>query len=255
MSRGCRTLLCTIALMFCANVTAIGAEIRVLSVGSVQAAVKAMAVDFTKATGHQVTLKTVTPADIPRNLASAPYDMVICSIAAMDVLEKGGAVQPNSRSPLARVGIGVMVRKNAPQADVSTPEAFKKTLLDAISIVHGDPYVPNQSGVVTMRILAKAGLLEAVRTKSRPAPLAEGLEWVANGDVEIGLFNRVELPAGVRLAGPVPEPFADFTFYETAVLAQGSAPVEATAFIRRMTSPNARKDWDMAEIEGYPYRN
>src|SRR2546430_13198878 len=90
-----------------------------------------------------------------------------------------------------------------------------RRLLHAISIVHGDPFVPNQSGVVTMRILAKAGILDAVKVKSRPAALGEGLELVANGDVEVGLFNTVELPAGVRLAGPVPVPLADFTFYET----------------------------------------
>ena len=105
-----------------------------------------------------------------------------------------------------------------------------------------------------MRILAKAGILEAVKTKSRPAPLAEGFELVANGDVEIGLFNTVELPKGVRMAGPVPMPFADFTSYETAVIAKGAVPLEATAFIRKITNPNAYKAWETAGIESYPYR-
>ena len=104
-----------------------------------------------------------------------------------------------------------------------------------------------------MRILAKAGILDAVKTKSRPAALGEGLELVANGDVEVGLFNTVELPAGVRLAGRVPVPFADFTFYETAVLAKGAVPLEAVAFIRRITSPNSRAAWEAAKIEGFPY--
>jgi len=163
-------------------------------------------------------------------------------------------VRPGTDLWLFTAMLGVMVRDGGPVPDVSTPEAFKKTLLDAISIVHGDPFVPNQSGVVTMRILAKAGILEAVKTKSRPAQLAEGLELVANGDVEVGLFNTVELPAGVRMAGPVPMPFADFTFYETALLAKGAIPVEATALIRRITSSNAHKAWEAAGIEGYPYR-
>ena len=253
MARACKALCILIALAGL-NKGAAAAEIRIISVGSVQVAIKSMVAEFSKETGHTVSLKVVTPSDIPKNLAAAPFDMIICSIPAMDVLDKAGSIVAGSRSSLARVGIGVMVRDGGPVPDVSTPEAFKKTLLDAISIVHGDPFVPNQSGVVTMRILAKAGILEAVKTKSRPAGLAEGLELVANGDVEVGLFNTVELPARVRMAGPVPMPFADFTFYETALLAKGAVPVEATALMRRITSPNAHKAWDAAGIEGYPYR-
>jgi len=230
------------------------AEIRVLSVGSVQVPIRSLANQFNKDTGHSVALQVVTPSDIPKHLAAARYDMIICSIPAMDTLVKANAIVAGTRSQLARVGIGVMVRSNAPPLDVTTPETFKHALLDAISIVHGDPFVPNQSGVVTMRILTKLGILDAIRMKMRPAPLGEGLQMVANGDVELALFNSVELPAGVRLAGLVPAELADYTFYETAVLAKGSVANEATAFIRYVTSPDAAKAWNAAGIEGYPYR-
>ena len=50
--------------------------------------------------------------------------------------------------------------------DVSTPDAFKKTLLAARSIVHGNPSTPNQSGVVTMRILTKAGIFDQITPKA-----------------------------------------------------------------------------------------
>ena len=176
------------------------AELRVLSLGSVQIAAKALAADFTEATGEAVLLTIVAPNEISQKLAAASYDMVICSVAAMEALDKAGALQPRSRSPLSRVGIGVMVREGAPLPDVSTPEAFKQTLLAARSIVHGDPAIPNQSGVVTMRILAKAGILDAIKGKARSASLADGFAMVAKGEVELGLFNLVELPAR-RAAG------------------------------------------------------
>jgi molybdate transport system substrate-binding protein len=179
---------------------------------------------------------------------------VICSVPAMEALDKAGALRPLSRSPLSRVGIGVMVRDGASLPDVSTPEAFKQTLLAARSIVHGDPAVPNQSGVVTMRILAKAGVLDAIKGKARSANLADGFAMVAKGEVELGLFNLVELPGGVRLAGPVPAPLQDYTSYETAVLAKGSAPEVALAFIKLMISAPARKIWEASSLEAYPYR-
>jgi glutathione peroxidase len=229
------------------------AEIRVLSVGSVQIAAKTLAADFTQQTGSKATLTIVTPSDIPQKLAGATYDMIICSIPAMEALDKAGALVPGSRSPLAGVGIGIMVREGTPLPDVSTPEAFKKTLLAARSIVHGNPATPNQSGVVTMRILAKAGILDAIKPKARPADLADGFAMVATGEVELALFNLVELPPGVRLVGPVPAPLQDYTSYETAVLANGAAPTESQAFIKLMVSPPARKIWEAASLEAYPY--
>jgi molybdate transport system substrate-binding protein len=229
-------------------------ELRVLSVGSVQIAAKSLAADFTAATGNPVLLTIVAPSEIGQKLAGASYDMVICSVPAMAALDKAGALQAGSRSPLARVGIGVMVREGAPLPDVSTPEAFRQTLLTARSIVHGDPTTPNQSGVVTMKILANAGVLEAIKGKARAANLADGFAMVAKGEVELALFNLVELPPGVRLVGPVPAPLQEYTSYETAVLAKGAAPDEAHGFIKAMTSAPARRVWEASSLEAYPYR-
>ena len=77
---------------------------------------------------------------------------------------------------------------------------------------------------------------------------------VAKGEVELALFNQVELPAGVRLAGSVPVPLQDYTFYEVALLANGAAPEAAQSFIQRMTAPAARKTWEAALLDAYPYR-
>ncbi len=172
------------------------ADLRVLSVGSVQIAAKALAADFTKSTGNQARLTIVAPSEIGRKLASAAYDMVICSVPAMAALDQAGALRAGSRLPLARVGIGVMVREGAPLPDVSTPAAFKQTLLAARSIVHGDPTTPNQSGVVTMKILAKAGVLDAIRGKARAANLAEGFAMVAKGEVGAGAVQSGGAAAG-----------------------------------------------------------
>jgi molybdate transport system substrate-binding protein len=229
-------------------------DIRVLSVGSVQIATKIIAAEFEKTSGHRVLFTIVSPDRIAERLASAPYDMLIASVPVIEALDKASGIRAGTRTPLARAGIGVMVRDGAPVPDVATPDAFKKALLAARSIVHGDPALPNQSGVVTMRILAKAGILDVVRPKARAAGLAEGFAMVAKGEVELALFNQVELPAGVRLAGAVPVPLQDYTFYEVALLANGAVPEAAQSFIARMTAPPARKIWEAALLDAYPYR-
>jgi molybdate transport system substrate-binding protein len=100
---------------------AAAADIRVLSVGSVQIATKIIAAEFEKSTGHKVLFTIVSPDRIAGRLASAPYDMLIASVPVIEALDKAGGVRPGTRAPLARAGIGVMVRDGAPVPDVATP--------------------------------------------------------------------------------------------------------------------------------------
>ena len=243
----------TLAVIVSATVVT-AAEIRVLSVGSVQIATKAIAPEFEKDTGHKVVFTIVSPDLIAGRLASGTYDMLIASVPVIAALDKSGAIRAGTRAPLSRAGIGVMVREGAPVLDVSTPDAFKKTLLAVKSIAYGDPALPNQSGEVTVRILTKAGILDAIKPKLRAAGLGPGLAMVAKGEVELALFNQVELPKGVRLAGAVPFPLQDYTTYEAAVMAKGSAPDASQAFITRLTSAGSRKSWEAARLEAYPYK-
>ena len=93
-------LLMGVALMLSARLAG-AAELRLLSLGSVQIAAKVLAADFTKTTGQPVVLTIVAPAEIGQKLADASYDMVICSVPAMAALDQAGALRPGSRSPLA----------------------------------------------------------------------------------------------------------------------------------------------------------
>src|SRR6476646_8287558 len=107
-----RALAAGIALMISAT-AATAAEVRVLSVGSVQVALRSIANDFNMATGHRVAVTIVTPNRIPQTLAREPFDMLIASVGAMEAHDKAGTLRAGSRRPLARVGIGVMVREGA----------------------------------------------------------------------------------------------------------------------------------------------
>src|SRR5436190_2864256 len=98
MIRICAILYASLALILSAAAVS-AAEIRILSVGSVQVAIRSMAAEFAKETGHKIALKVVTPSNIPKNLASDPYDMIICSVPAMAVFDKAGSIMPGSRSP------------------------------------------------------------------------------------------------------------------------------------------------------------
>jgi molybdate transport system substrate-binding protein len=229
------------------------AEVRVLSVGAVQNAVKSLAVDFAKESGHQVIFTTGSPAIVMQKIRDGEtHDAVIVSEPAMDQLDKDGVINPESRVRLANAGMGVAVRAGAPVPDVSTPDAFKQVLLAAKSIVHGDPTLPNQSGEKAEKILAKAGILDALKPKLQVVPgQAASQDMIAKGEVELGLYNLSEIPdgKGLKLAGPVPAALQLNTTYEGALLSDGDVPEAARAFIRFMAEPDARARWVAAKLE------
>ena len=247
-----RTISITAVLVSLAGMAA-AADIRVLSVGAVQNAVRPLAADFSKDTGHKIVFTVGSPAVVAQKIKDGEiFDAVIVSEPAMDRLDKEGIVNPESRVRLANTGIGVAVSAGAPAPNLATPDAFKQALLAAKSVVYGDPTLPNQSGEKAEQILAKAGILDALKPKLRIVPgQAESQDLIANGEVEMGLYNLSEIPEsrGLKIAGPVPAPLQLATTYEGALMSDGSVPQAAREFIRFLSGPDARAKWLAARLE------
>src|SRR6478672_5348114 len=247
-----RTISITAVLVSLAGMAA-AADIRLLSVGAVQNAVRPLAAEFSKDTGHKIVFTVGSPAVVAQKIKDGEvFDAVIVSEPAMDRLDKEGVVNPESRVRLAKTGLGVAVRAGAPLPDLSTPEAFKQSLLAAKSVVHGDPTLPNQSGEKAERILVQAGILDALKPRLKIVPgQAASQELIAKGEVEMGLYNVSEIPEdkGLAFAGPVPTLLQVTTSYEGALMSDGAVPEAARAFIRFLAGPDARAKWLAAKLE------
>src|ERR1700761_7373713 len=119
------------ALFAALTASANAAEIRVLAPGFVyNAALKELAVDFTKKTGVNVIvseggmnvivgqIKTATPA---ADVIALPSDL-------MNTRYLDGGIVPGSYTPLARDELGLAVKKGAPHPDISTIDKLAATL-------------------------------------------------------------------------------------------------------------------------------
>jgi ABC-type molybdate transport system substrate-binding protein len=130
--RACgRTALIVAVLVSLAGMAA-AAEVRVLGVDAVEQAVRAVAADFARETGHQVIF-TIASADVVMEKITAKeiHDAVIVSEPAMDQLDKDGIVNPESRVRLAKDGEttyegGLMTDGAVPEA----ARAFVRFLTD-----------------------------------------------------------------------------------------------------------------------------
>ena len=116
------------------------AELRVYSGGAPQETLKLLAPEFEKATKHAVAFTFAVVGAIQQRLeAGEKADVVLLPVPLISALEAAGKIRPGSRSLLARVGIAVVVRAEAPKPDISSPEALRATLLQARAITHADP--------------------------------------------------------------------------------------------------------------------
>ena len=79
-------------------------------------------------------------------------------------LVQQGKIAPCDRMILACVGIGVAVRAQAPKPDISSVEAFRRTLLAAKSIVYTDPATGGASGIISR----KCSIASAPPRRSKP---------------------------------------------------------------------------------------
>src|SRR5262249_11338025 len=124
------------ALMMASGASA--AEIKVVNANALTIAMKEIAAEFTKQTGHQVSFTGVSPGPVDQLIkAGEVYDSGMSAAGSMAAYEKEGRLQAGSRRPLARVGIGVAVREGT-TLDLSTVAATRKVLLDAKAITYSD---------------------------------------------------------------------------------------------------------------------
>ena len=234
------------------NVTSsTAADLRVYSGGAPQETLKLLGPAFEQATGHRLDYTFAIVGAIRQRLeAGEKADVVLLPVPLIEALEKSGKVRAGSRSMLARVGIAIVVREGAPKPDVSTPKALRATLMRARAITHSDPQTPSGRHVDTM--LAQMGVEETPDRKIVPrSAIGGGAEFIAKGEVEIGLYllSEVLTAKGVAVAGMLPEVLQNYVAYAGAVLADSPSPDAAAEFIRFVGDPSKQEQWKATGFE------
>src|SRR5471030_807924 len=123
-----------------ANQAAAAAEIKVYSTVGVKSVIEELAPKFEKATGNKLNIswglisaftKKAQEGDVP--------DVLVVSRAGIDTLTKDGKIAAGSGATLGSSIFAIGVKQGAPKPDISTVDAFKKTLLAARAIGSTDP--------------------------------------------------------------------------------------------------------------------
>src|SRR5258708_36679474 len=158
----------------------------------------------------------------------------------MDQLRAQGKVVAGDRIVIAKVGVGAFVRKGAAKPDVSSADAFNRSMLAARSIAYPDPAGGGASGIYVASLLDRLSIAEEMKPKTKLFPPTEVLyASVASGEVEIG-FNQIsEILAQptVELAGPLPSAIQNYTQFAPGILTGTSQPDAARALVTFLSTP------------------
>jgi molybdate transport system substrate-binding protein len=215
-------------------------EIRVISGGAARAFVEPMARSFQ---GHEVKLEWQPMGKLVQSVAAGqPADLLIVTSEVLEQLEKERRVAPGSGQPIARVGIGVAVHESAPSPDISTPDAFKRTLLAAQSIIYVDPKT-GTSGKHLLEVFQRLGIADQVKDKTRLLPGGYVVEPVGRGEVELGIHQISEiLPVkGVKLVGELPRELQKYTVYVAVPSPSTARAAQVQQLIQHLRGTSARE--------------
>jgi molybdate transport system substrate-binding protein len=209
------------------------AEIKMLSSNAFKTVLEQLGPQFEKSSGHKIVLTWGTAAALKFEIEKgAAVDVALLTDGAVNDLIKQGKLA--TRTPLARSGIAVAIKKGTHKPDLSSTEAFKKMLLSAKSIAWVEQ---GASGLYLKGLFERLGIADQLKDKMKSVKAAAPA--VANGEAEIGFTQASEiLPyPSVEVGGFLPAEIQSTTNFALGVHGKDAPP--ADALVKFLTTPAA----------------
>lgn len=226
-------------------------ELSVLSAGAIEPGVSTAVAAFERETGHKVRLQFNTAPQIRKRITQGEaWDVVIAPPALLDELSQSSKLGAE-RVPVGRVGLGVVVRSDAPLPDLSSVDALKQALLQSESLVFNRA----STGIYFEGLLQKMGIWSELEPRTtRYADGASVLEHVLRGkgrEIGFGAITEILLyrDKGLKLVGPLPAEVQNYTRYSGTVMEGGKTPEQALSLVRYLGGPQGRSLFAAAGIE------
>jgi molybdate transport system substrate-binding protein len=201
---------------------------------------------FFARSGHRLNALYDTMSGIAGRVAAhEAIDVLVMPVPLIEAYVKDGTVRPVGRAALANIGLAVGVKAGGVVPDLSTPDALRRALQAARTVVHAPPGA-TPSGAQSDKVIKELGLAEALAGRViHRAGLAGGVAMIASGEAEIGIFPKSEIvnAEGVTLAGALPPALQLNILYGAGVTAASPAAAAAADFIQFLLEPESRAVW------------
>jgi molybdate transport system substrate-binding protein len=228
------------AVMLYSSAGAWAAEIRVFASNALKTSLEELAPQFEKASEHKLSINFKSANELKTEIEQgAAFDIALLGAQAAEPLVKAGKLVAPPHVIIARGRAGMAVKRGAPKPDISTTEAFKRTLIDAKSIAYVEQ---GATGIYLKGLLVRLGLAEPLRPKIKALPSSNPAAFaVGNGEAEIGMTQISEiLPyPKAELVGPFPKEIELLSVYPAALATAAKEPAAAQALVTFLSTPAA----------------
>ena len=216
------------------------ADIQVLCSNGFKAVLEELAPQFERASGHKVNVKFGLAANFKQQIdGGESFDLAILTPALVDDLIKSQKMAADTRTVLARTGLGIMIKTGARKPDVRTTDSFKKSLVDAQSIAYARE---GASGVAFAALIEKLGLAESLKPRLKPTASGEEVnDLVVRGGAQYGILPLSEILAvkGAELGGMFPADVQTYITMATGVSSKAKQAAAARDLIKFLMTPAA----------------
>jgi len=215
------------------------AELKVLSGNGARAAVTELVARFERVSGHKVHLEFEVNPGVKRRIeAGEAFDVAILNPPVLDDLIRQGKIEAASRSVIGRAGIGVAVRSGTTLPDISSVDAFKRTLLATRSVAYPGE---GASGIYFAKLVERMGIGNEMRGRMRPMPAEYNVEVVARGEVDmvVVVASRIAGVPGVELVGLLPADLQTWIGFTGGIASNTREHDAARALLKFFTASTA----------------
>jgi molybdate transport system substrate-binding protein len=218
------------------------ADIQVLTPPNMKAILTDLTPEFERTSGHKMIINYAPVPEVNTKIAAGDStDVAIALRPQMDELRQQGKLK--SVDNVGRSFIGVAVRAGAPKPDISSLDAFKRTLLAAKSIAYSDPTKGGIAGVYTAGLIQRLGLTEQLKSKTRLVAPGGGplVEAVVSGEADIAIDQLVSIvnKPGIDVVGTLPKEANVDIVMAAGIASSSTQPEAAAALVKFLTSPAA----------------
>lgn len=217
-------------------------SLRVLSAGAFKPVVLELSSTFEATQPARLQVDNDTAGAILRRIrAGEAFDLVIAPPATLATLASDGRIDASSTRRLARVAIGVAVRRGSPKPEIGTVEQFREAVLKARNPAFIDPKAGGSSGIYLDGLFQRMGIAEAIRPRAVLVPGGLVAERLVSGEADLAIHQISEiLPvAGAELVGPLPDSIQNYTVYSVALLRGSPSGDAGRALIEMLRSARA----------------
>jgi molybdate transport system substrate-binding protein len=214
------------------------AEIKVWTARAIATVLAEVSPQFERTTGHKLIISSDLPTAFARRASAGDtFDVLISGSSSVDEWIKAGKLVAETRTEIARSGIGVGVRAGARKPDISSVAAFKRALLEAKSLA----YLRVGSGIYVASLLERLGIAETIKSKVTRPESDIVSELVAKGEVELGIvvITQILTTPGVEFVGPLPPEIQSYVTFTAGISANSKAPEAVRDLIKFLTGPIA----------------